>query len=61
MTKEQIMNVFYKRCEELGTVGRMNQAVLSQLADRLSQDSTMTEQKVIDACKSPTKMMALLR
>ncbi len=61
MTKEQILDVFRTRCEELGTVKRMNIAVLNRLVDTLSKKPDMTEQKVMDACKNPTKMMSLLR
>ena len=57
MTEGEVMAVLVKRCKNLGTIKRMDTAVMSQIAKRLAAEPDMTEEKVMDACKSPMAMM----
>lgn len=57
MTEGEVLEVLVKRCQNLGTVRRMNTAVLSQMARQLATFPDMTEQKIIDACQHPANML----
>lgn len=57
MTEGEVMEVLVQRCKNLGTVKRMDTAVMSQIAKRLAAVPDMTAEKVMNACKSPVEMM----
>lgn len=56
MTEGEVLDTLVQRCRNLGTVSRMNPAVLSQIAQRLAAEPDMTEEKVMAACQSPMTM-----
>jgi hypothetical protein len=56
MTEGEVLEVLVQRCKELGTVARMNTAVLSQVAKRLAAVPGMTADKVMAACRNPMAM-----
>lgn len=56
MTEGEVLEVLVKRCQKLGTVSRMNPAVLAQIARRLAEEPDMTEKKVMEACQNPMNM-----
>jgi hypothetical protein len=56
MTEGDVLEVLVKRCQNLGTVSRMQPDVLAVVAKRLAAEPGMTEEKVMDCCKSPMKM-----
>jgi len=57
MTEGEVMEVLVKRCQNLGTVKRMNTAVLSQMSKHLAAIPDMTAEKVMQACQSPAAML----
>ena len=57
MTEGEVMEVLVQRCKNLGTVNRMDTAVMSQIAKRLAAVPGMTAEKVMNACKSPAAML----
>ena len=57
MTEGEVMEVLVQRCKNLGTIKRMDTAVMSQLAKRLAAVPGMTAEKVMNACKSPAEML----
>ena len=57
MTEGEVMEVLVQRCKKLGTVKRMDTAVMSQLAKRLAAVPGMTAEKVMNACQSPAAML----
>lgn len=56
MTEGDVLEVLVKRCQNLGTVSRMNADVLAVVAKRLAAEPGMTEEKVMDCCKNPMAM-----
>ena len=56
MTEGDVLEVLVKRCQNLGTISRMNPDVLAVVAKRLAAEPGMTEEKVMSACKSPMVM-----
>jgi hypothetical protein len=57
MTEGEVLEVLVKRCQNLGTVSRMNTAVMSQMARRLASFPDMTEEKIMTACQHPANML----
>jgi hypothetical protein len=57
MTEGEVMEVLVQRCKNLGTVKRMDTAVLSCIAKGLAAVPDMTAKKVMQACQSPAAMM----
>lgn len=57
MTEGEVMEVLVKRCQNLGTIKRMNTAVMSQMSKHLAAIPGMTAEKVMNACKNPAEMM----
>ena len=56
MTEGEVLEVLVKRCQNLGTVSRMNPAVLAQISQRLAKEPGMTAAKVMEACQSPMNL-----
>lgn len=56
MTEGEVLEVLVKRCQDIGTVKRMNPAVLAQIAARLAAEPGMTPEKVMAACRNPMNM-----
>ena len=57
MTEGDVLEVLVKRCQNLGTVSRMKPEVLTVISKRLAAEPGMTEEKVMAACKNPSKML----
>lgn len=57
MTEGEVMEVLVQRCKNLGTVARMDTAVMSHIAKRLASIPDMTAEKVMNACKNPAAML----
>lgn len=57
MTEGEVLEVLVKRCQNLGTVAKMDTAVLSQMSKQLAKFPDMTEKKIMDACRNPLTMM----
>lgn len=56
MTAGEVLEVLVKRCQNIGTVSRMNPAVLAQISERLAREPDMTADKVMAACRSPMNL-----
>jgi len=56
MTEGEVLEVLVKRCQNLGTVSRMNPFVLAEVARGLAKVPGMTEKKVMEACQNPMNM-----
>lgn len=56
LTEGEVLEILVKRCQNIGTVKRMRPEVLAVVSKRLAAEPGMTEEKVMDCCKSPMAM-----